>query len=211
MKGKEVIMGNSMVGYIISFFVIVVSLTLVFKGSFWLFREVETPNYLVISKHKNMEVRQYPIMIRASLEQKGARPEAISMGFSKLAAYIFGKNDAHKKIKMTAPVLQETLKDGWKIQFIMPAYLLMDEIPKPFDNDIQLIESDEERMAVIRFSGRIKESRLEHFTAHLQQFLQSQGCKTQSSAIYAFYNPPWTIPFMRRNEVWFRVANDCRF
>jgi hypothetical protein len=204
-------MGNSMVGYIISFIVMIVSLTLVFKGSLWLFREVETPNYHVISKHKNMEIRQYPIMIRATVFQKGTRQEAISLGFSKLAAYIFGQNNAHKKIKMTAPVLQETVKDGWKVQFIMPAYLMMDELPKPMDNEIQLQETDEQRMAVIRFSGRIKESRLEHFSAHLQQFLQIQGCKTQSSAIYAFYNPPWTLPFMRRNEVWFSVANDCRF
>jgi SOUL heme-binding protein len=203
--------GNSIVGYSIAFFVIIVSLSLVFKGSLWLFHEVETPNYHVISKYKNMEIRQYPIMIRASILQKGTRQEAISLGFSKLAGYIFGQNVAHQKIKMTTPVLQETLKDGWKIQFIMPAYLMMDELPRPLEQDIQLQESDEQRMAVIRFSGRIKESRLQYFASHLQQYLQTQGCKTQSSAIYAFYNPPWTMPFMRRNEVWFSVANDCRF
>lgn len=204
-------MENSLVGNVILLLIIIFSLIIVFKCTLWLFRGVGSPNYHVISKYKNMEIREYPLMIRATVKQQGNRQEAISQGFSRLAAFILGKNEAHQKIKMTAPVIQEKIESGWQIQFIMPAFLMMDEISKPLDKDIQLIETEEYRVASIRFSGQIKEKRLDYFMELLQNYLHQQGCKIHSPVIYAFYNPPWTLPFMRRNEVWFIVDRDCRF
>lgn len=198
-------------GYVVITLVTLVSLFVVFKLSLFLFREVESPRYHVISKHKNMEVREYPPMIQVCVTESGNREVAIQKGFSRLAAYIFGKNSTRQHIKMTAPVIQVHKKQAWSIRFILPAHLMMNELPVPMDEGLEIKEYPSQRIAVIRFSGRIQETRLEHYLGALTQFLQSQGCELRSSMMYAFYNPPWTLPFLRRNEVWVMVDSDCRF
>jgi len=180
---------------------------------------VEKPKYKVLSSNQNIEIREYPAMIVAEADVIGERDKAIREGFRIIADYIFGNNfvgekvamtapvtqQASKQIAMTAPVIQQGAGEAWQVRFIMPASYTLDTLPKPKNPAVELKEIEAKRFAVIRFSGLAREGILKSHTDKLKAFLQSKKIKTQSSPTYAFYNPPWTLPFFRRNEVMIEV------
>jgi effector-binding domain-containing protein len=181
---------------------------------------VEHPKYKVAERSGNIEIRDYAPMIVAEAEVKGERREAISKGFRIIADYIFGNNTAAQKVPMTAPVTQQGSEkiamtapvtrqgggDTWRVRFIMPSRYTMETLPKPNNPAIELKEIPERRFVVIRFSGMAGEESLERHNKELDDFLSAKGLIPLSRPTYAFYNPPWTLPFLRRNEVLIEIA-----
>lgn len=181
---------------------------------------VEQAKYDLVESHGDIEIRDYTPMIVAEAEVTGERDEAINQGFRTIADYIFGNNasakevamttpvmqSASEKIAMTAPVLQQGHGGGWKVRFVMPASYNMETLPKPNNDAVKLIEIESKRFAVIRFSGMSGNENLRKHKEKLKLFIEEKGLKPISTATYAFYNPPWTLPFLRRNEVMVEVA-----
>ena len=66
---------------------------------------------------------------------------------------------------------------------------------------MELKEVPAKRFAVIRFSGMGGKESLDRHTKELEAFLSAKNLTPLSPPTYAFYNPPWTLPFLRRNEV----------
>lgn len=182
---------------------------------------VEKPKYKVVSSNQNVEIREYPAMIVAETDVVGERDKAIREGFRIIADYIFGNNLIGEKVAMTAPVTQQTSKkismtapviqqgggDSWQVRFIMPAIYTLDTLPTPKNSAVVLREIEAKRFAVIRFSGMAGEGSLKSHTDQLKAFLKSQNINAQSTPTFAFYNPPWTLPFLRRNEVLIEVKH----
>jgi effector-binding domain-containing protein len=112
---------------------------------------------------------------------------------------------ASEKIAMTAPVTQQGDGRGWQIRFVMPVSYTMETLPKPKNTEVTLKEVQERRFAAIRFSG-IAEN-LQHHTEQLRAFINTRNLNTRSEPVYAFYNPPWTLPFLRRNEVLIEIGS----
>lgn len=185
-----------------------------------LLSNVEQPEYLVVQSDHNMEVRDYPAMIVAEANIRGPREKAINEGFRIIADYIFGNNLASQKVAMTAPVTQQASEkfamtapvtqqgsgNSWQVRFIMPARYTLATLPKPTNPAVQLKEIASRRFAVIRFSGMAGEASLKRKTDQLTEFIAARKLTALSDATYAFYNPPWTLPFLRRNEVMIEVA-----
>jgi DNA gyrase inhibitor GyrI len=181
---------------------------------------VEQPKYTVITTDDNIEIRDYPPMIVAEAEVSGERGTAIRQGFRIIADYIFGNNVSSRKVAMTAPVTQQASEkiamtapvteqaDGnsWRVRFIMPASYTMETLPKPNNPAVKLREVEAKRFAVIRFSGLAGADSLKQRTDQLTQFLKAKKLTAVSAPTYAFYNPPWTLPFFRRNEVMIEIA-----
>jgi hypothetical protein len=181
---------------------------------------VEHPKYKVAERSGNIEIRDYAPMIIAETEVKGERREAIGKGFRIIADYIFGNNTASQKVPMTAPVTQQGSEkiamtapvtqhgdgDTWRVRFIMPSKYTMETLPRPNNPGIELKEIPEKRFAVIRFSGMAGEESLERYNKELDDFLSAKRLTPLSPPTYAFYNPPWTLPFLRRNEVLVEIA-----
>jgi hypothetical protein len=181
---------------------------------------VEQPKYQVVEKHDNIEIRDYAPMIVAETEVSGERDKAISEGFRTIAAYIFGDNSSAQKVAMTAPVTQQGGKkismtapvtqqgDGnvWQVRFVMPAGYTMETLPKPNNPSVKLKEVGGRRFAVIQFSGLAGENYLKQHTEELSSFISGKNLSVLSAPTYAFYNPPWTLPFLRRNEVMVEIA-----
>ena len=187
---------------------------------------VEQPEYTVVESDGSIQIRDYPAMIVAEAEVTGEREKAINQGFRRIAGYIFGSNlsaqkvamtapvtqqaliteQAGEKIAMTAPVTQQGAGNSWQVRFIMPASYTMDSLPRPKDPAVQLRQIASRRFAVIRFSGLAGEASLQRQTAQLTRFLAARKLTAVSSPSYAFYDPPWTLPFMRRNEVMIEVS-----
>ena len=183
---------------------------------------VEQPKYKVVESSGSIEIRDYAPMIIAETEVSGDRKEAIGKGFRIIANYIFGDNKAAQKVAMTAPVTQQSSEkiamtapvaqqgegNSWKVHFVMPSSYTMETLPKPNSRAVKLKQIGGKRFAVIQFSGTGGQSSLERHTAELRKFLSTKGLRPLSAPTYAFYNPPWTLPFMRRNEVMLEVSQD---
>lgn len=187
--------------------------------------ETETPDYrLLEAAPNNIEIREYPSLLLAEVEVSGARNEAANKAFNILAAFIFGENTPQEKIDMTspvtqarsekiamtAPVTQESSDDGkWTVAFIMPAAYTMETLPKPKDARIVIRETSTRKAVAIRFSGRMTDSNMNKHKSMLDDFIEETGLKTDGSAIYAYYDGPFTPFFLRRNEVMYYLAADA--
>lgn len=167
---------------------------------------VEQAKYTVVAKQGSIEIRDYAPMIVAETEVKGPRQEAISEGFRTIADYIFGNNVPHQNVAMTAPVTQQSHGNSWKIRFVMPASFTMESLPKPNNNSVKLEPVEAKRFAVIRFSGTPKEDSIIKHQTELEAFIRKNNLEAASEPIYAFFNPPWTLPFLRRNEVMIEIT-----
>ena len=181
---------------------------------------VEQAKYEIVESHGNIEIRDYAPMIVAEANVKGERKEAINQGFRMIADYIFGNNTAQEnvamtapviqqpseKIAMTAPVIQEGAANSWSVRFVMPASYTMDTLPKPNNDAVKLEQMPGKRFAVIRFSGMAAEDSLKEHSDALHAFINDKKLKAIAPATYAFFNPPWTLPFLRRNEVMIEIT-----
>ena len=182
---------------------------------------VEHPKYMVVQSQGNIQIRDYGPMIVAETEVSGDRKEAISQGFRIIADYIFGNNTSKKnvamtapvvqqkneKISMTAPVTQEDDAGQWKVRFVMPARYTMITLPKPKNDAVKLLEIAGKRYAVNRFSGIARDGVLREHTEELNKFILENKIDSLSKPSYAFFNPPWTLPFLRRNEIMIEIAS----
>ena len=180
-------------------------------------RTVEQPNYAVQVTDGDIQIRQYEDLVVAETNIEAGYEEASSTGFRRLAGYIFGKNkqnekismtapvlqeqDSGEKILMTAPVLQEQSNAGWKMSFVMPAKYSMETIPQPIDSNVILKEVKGKKVASIRFRGLLSEESIGKKTKELELWLEKNEYRAISKPRSAGYDPPWTIPFLRRNEV----------
>lgn len=181
----------------------------------------EEPPFTIRLAKGEFEVRDYPTMVAAEVSVTGDRKDASSRGFRLLAGYIFGGNTrsqsiamtapvteaaASEKIAMTAPVLQSGGNGTWVIRFIMPHGSTLETLPKPNNPAVKLRGLAPSRVAVIKFSGLARQDDIDAKTAALSQFVKVQHLQVSGAPSLAQYDPPWTLWFMRRNEVMIPVA-----
>jgi hypothetical protein len=183
----------------------------------------EEPAYRSILQETPFEIREYPSLIAAEVTVSGERSEAVSAGFRLLAGYIFGGNtrkqsiamtapviqneSLNEKIAMTAPVMQSADSAGWIIRFIMPASYTLETLPTPNDPKVRLVSLPPKRLAVVRFSGLVDDNDVEQQTAVLRTFIAKQKLTAIGTPSLARYDPPWTLWFLRRNEVMLEVTS----
>lgn len=183
----------------------------------------EEPSYTSILQEAPFEIREYPALIAAEVTVSGERSEAVSAGFRLLAGYIFGGNtrkqsiamtapviqneSPNEKIAMTAPVMQSADPSGWIIRFIMPASYTLETLPMPNDPKVRLMPLPPKRVAVVRFSGLVDDNDIEQQTTVLRAFVSKQKLTTVGTPSLARYDPPWTLWFLRRNEIMLEVTS----
>ena len=180
---------------------------------------VEKPDYKVIQSEQNIEIRQYEPMIIAEVEVDGKREDAIGDGFRLLADYIFGNNTVqqvismtapvqqkeNQKIAMTAPVQQQSMGKSWRMSFVMPSKYRLDSLPVPNNNRVRLKEILTKKFVVIEFSGTNSNENVTKHENQLMNYIEANQINIIGSPKYAFYNAPWTLPFLRRNEVMIEI------
>ena len=180
---------------------------------------VELPKYEVLSSTDNIEIRNYAPMLIAEVSVTGERKKALSDGFRILADYIFGNNTSDNKIQMTTPVQQESstkiamtapvqqqqFDNSWSVSFIMPSEYSIDSLPKPNNPAIKIKRIPSKQFVVIRFAGSNTSINIDEHESKLRDYTRASNIEVLGTAKYAFYNPPWTLPFMRRNEVMLEI------
>lgn len=182
---------------------------------------VEEPKYVVKSKSENFEIRLYQGTLVAETLIEGQFDEVGTKGFKILADYIFGNNKAKTKIDMTAPVAQQEsgvkiemtapvsqISDsgGHLIQFTMPENFTLDTLPVPNDSRIRLRAIEPRLVAVYSYSGSWSEARYKEKLKEFNSELAKSNIKTVGNPIFARFNSPFQLWFLRRNEIWMEVA-----
>ncbi len=173
-----------------------------------------TPSYSVVGQIGPAEIRAYPPRLAASVAVPGDEIAARSAGFRRLAAFIFGANTANSDIEMTAPVAQQSAKivmtapvaqtgtaAGWTVSFYMPETYTRATLPTPKDPGIDIHEVPGATYAVIRFSGIPGKPAVAAARARLLAALRGAPWQPTGAALDWFYDPPWALPWVRRNEV----------
>jgi effector-binding domain-containing protein len=179
-------------------------------------QSVKEASYSVLIDNAPIQIRHYQIQIVAQTEVLADYKNASNQAFKRLFNYISGGNKKQQKvampapviqeaqtekITMTAPVIQEKSGQAWLMSFVLPAHYTLATAPIPLDPAITLKEVPRKKTAVLRYSGLLSEQSIEKKTQELKTWLDEKGYKTISPARSAGFDPPWTLPFLRRNEV----------
>ena len=194
---------------------------------------IEEPHFKVISKIGPFEVRQYAPMLVAETMVEGDMDEASNRGFRRIADYIFGNNQLAQggsaaKIAMTAPVTVEpqsekiamtapvtmsaasadsvmTASNKWRVHFVMPSQYTLANIPQPKNSEVKLREIPGKFFAVNSYTGFNTQARVQAKTDDLSAWVATQKMNTLSSPQLSRYDPPWTLPMLRRNEIMIEI------
>nr|WP_253861531.1 heme-binding protein [Mycobacterium asiaticum] len=185
-------------------------------GSVVGYRGTEEPAHTAEKLTKSVDIRRYDARIAAETTVSAGEQAARNVGFRRLARYIFGANHQQltntvvqqssvedgQKIAMTAPVSQAAAGAGdWVIRFFMPADQTLGTLPEPDDADIKLVTIPPETVAVRRFSGNPSAKAVATQTEKLLNTLVEFGFEATGTPSAWFYDPPWTLPALRRNEI----------
>lgn len=190
-------------------------------------RATEEPAYQVVrTLGEAIEVRAYAPYVVAEVVVPGPAADAGNRAFPILAGYIFGRNHGQRKfamtapvtqapdtaapagtrLAMTAPVTQSPAAQGYRVQFVLPAGVALEEAPLPLDARVQLREEPAQQWAAIRYSGTWSQANQVEHTEKLRAAVAAAGLTTTGDPMLARFNGPWTPWFMRRNEIWLRLT-----
>lgn len=161
--------------------------------------DIEEPRWELLTTLDSVEIRQYEPSIQAvtQLQSSGETSE----GFRRLAGYIFGGNERSQSIAMTAPVEETLEQNSPMMAFTLPAEYAMEDLPTPDDGTVTLRPVEGRTVAAIRFSGWATSGAITRKQKELLAILDQHGIVTVGVPALNQYNPPWTLPFLRRNEV----------
>jgi len=195
---------------------------------------IEEPKYEVVTADAQFEVRHYAPILIAETFVEGDMDAASSKGFRLIADFIFGNNlssdtDKKSKIAMTAPVTVEpqsskiamtapvtvepqaaesSMKTAktWRINFVMPSQYTLATIPKPKNNAVTLREVPSKYFIVHKYSGFNSASRVQAKTDEAVEWATKRSYKIIGTPQLSRYDPPWTLPMFRRNEIMIEIA-----
>jgi hypothetical protein len=186
------------------------------------------PAYKVVSKGKNYEIRDYEgYCVASSSMTKVGEPYSMDdltkggAAFNVLAAYLFGANDEGRSMEMTTPVATTSLgemrfflkKDGETSIADFPQPLA----PEGTFNErgaVKIVEVPPARLAVAKFTGFVTEGEVSRQKDALLSALAIDGVEVDAPHgavvphIVFQYNPPYTIPIVRRNEIAIPVLSE---
>ncbi len=200
-----------------------VFISLLLGGSMAL--SLEQPDYTVIYQQDDIEYRQYDayLVVETVIENDQGYKSAANEGFRRLFRYISGNNQKGDEISMTKPVQQvktsetialedvsveSSVRDSdYAVSFVLPKKYTVATAPQPLDPRVSIVMLPAKTVAVYRYSGRWTERNYQRSSDKLKQSLMLQEVNPVGEIKSAFYNAPFMLPFLRRNEVVVEVAN----
>lgn len=162
--------------------------------------DVEIAPYKVLQKQDSFELRHYESMVLVTTAMDDLDED--NSPFYKLFNYISGNNKIEQNIPMTAPVFMD--QDDGKTEtmsFVLPADMSMEEAPLPIDPAVTLEEVTNYTVATVTFNGRLNQDNINQQKQLLETWINDNQFEIIGSPKAAGYNPPFTIPALRRNEI----------
>lgn len=165
----------------------------------------ESAPYRVVRSAGDFEVRDYPPLTVAETPMDVSGSDG---SFNRLFRFISGRNNAEQKIAMTTPVIMSGTGAEATMAFVMPATIKEGAVPKPEDEAVKVREIDAGRFVSLRFSGGRSAKNEADALRRLTEWMAGQGLAVLSAPVYAYFDPPWTPIFLRRNEVMVRTTGE---
>jgi hypothetical protein len=182
---------------------------------------IEEAAYTTVTADGAFEIRDYAPHVVAETLVEGTLEEAGNKAFNRLFGYISGGNRSREKvamtapvsqqpggekIAMTAPVSQQRAEGRWSVSFMMPAARTLEDLPAPEDPQVVLRQVPARRMAAVRYSGSWSEAGFQRNREKLESWMRGRGLAPAGDPVWARYNSPFSLWFLRRNEILIPVA-----
>jgi hypothetical protein len=162
----------------------------------------ESPNYEVIKKENNFELRRYEAFSTSAVIEANLSGRS---GFGLLFGYISGKNKKQEKMSMTIPVMNEYSNNTMTMEFVIPKKYHTNDIPMPSIPEIEIKHYPEQDIAAFRFSGLVNEKKVAKNIDKLSQWIKEINLEAETYYHLARYNSPITLPFLRKNEILIKI------
>ena len=163
----------------------------------------ESAPYQVVRASGQFQLRDYPQL--TLVETPMATVNGDNNGFMRLFRFISGGNAANQKIAMTTPVFTTGSGTNATMAFVLPAKINASEVPRPADAAVQVRKVTGGRFAVLRFRGGRNARNETEALRQLRAWMKSEALTETGGPVFGYFDPPWTLPFLRRNEVMLRV------
>lgn len=167
----------------------------------------EAPDYAVLQViDSDLEIRRYGVRLAVETDNDG------DQAFRRLFRYITGANEGEREVAMTVPVetakpaeiamtVPVELSDERYMRFFLPSEFTIDNAPVPTDKAVRLIEVPEQTLAALSYTGFGFQGSVDEQKSELLTRVAASNWRAEGAPVAFFYDPPWTIPFLRRNEV----------
>ena len=191
-------------------------------------QDYEEAGFKTLERDAPFSIREYaPYIVASTTVDVKTYNQMGSAAFPRLFDYISGDNvssekiemttpvfmqdktekPAGEKIAMTAPVFMDEGEEGWSMSFVLPQDYTLESAPRPTNPAVKLHQIDGYTAAVIEFPGKLNEKLIAAKTAELEEWMQKNALKPAGSSMAAAYNPPFTLPALRRNEIVIPIGN----
>ncbi len=197
--------------------IVLIIVTIFLQGcSVFGIRTVEILEYTILEKEEDFDIRRYEDYWVARTESEGEYDQSTNQAFNRLFKYISGDNTQQEKIAMTGPVLQrekgekiamtgpvfqQKQGENWIMEFVLPAKYNQGKPPEPTDPQVIVVKEPGFKAAALRYSGNLNEEKFNAKTKILMEIIKQKGLQPVGEVFSAGYDPPWTLPFLKRNEV----------
>ncbi len=197
--------------------IVLIIVTIFLQGcSVFGIRTVEILEYTILEKEEDFDIRQYEDYWVARTESEGEYDQSTNQAFNRLFKYISGENTQQEKIAMTGPVLQrekgekiamtgpvfqQKQGESWIMEFVLPSKYNQGKPPEPTDPQVIVVKEPGFKAAALRYSGNLNEEKFNAKTKILMEIIKQKGLQPVGEVFSAGYDPPWTLPFLKRNEV----------
>lgn len=165
----------------------------------------KTLSYAVVKSLDSYEIRKYQPFFIVSVETDKMIG---SEGFRRLFNYISGENKKSQEIPMTAPVLNKISKKNSSMAFVMPEEFSKDNIPEPLQEELSIKEMPSGYYAVLSFKGFNNLSKIKEKSKTLENLLKKDNLVIKSEFYLGRFDPPFTLPPLRRNEILVKIEYD---
>ncbi|HEX7662885.1 MAG TPA: heme-binding protein [Polyangiaceae bacterium] len=172
----------------------------------------EQPAYVIERNRGPIEIRRYDGSVTASIfvtsEIEDVTHESeklIDRGFHALFDYIRGQNETGEKLPMSAPVTFEPGRGGAFVSFFLPASRTLPSLPKPLDHRITLAWNPRRCIAAFRYGGCLLAKDRQETAERVARSARTMGYEPEGAPIFAGFDAPYVVPFLRRSEVWLEV------
>ena len=168
-------------------------------------QKYKEPQFKLLERIDNIEIRQYDETIVAKISISIDQDKSDNNMFRTLASYIFGNNQENKNIPMTAPVTTFKNNDSYEMLFYMLDSNSIDDLPDPINNNISFEKFNLDKCAVISFSWFVYDKKILKYQRKLKNYLDKNSLVQDSPFMLNRYDPPWRLPFLRRNEILVKI------
>jgi hypothetical protein len=166
----------------------------------------DEPAYEIERRIGKLEIRRYEPRVEAHVRVADVNFEdALHDGFRRLFSYITGTNLRGEKLKMTTPVINHPRAVTHTIAFVMPPDRPLTSLPQPEDDGVRLVEQPVRRIGVLRYRGRYSNANFQEAQAKLRDLVADAGLEAAGEPVFAGFDPPSTLPLLRRSEVWIEL------